>query len=66
MSLSDSELASLLDDEDYKAQKAIDKQREKDEKAVCIKNIQFVLWLQMSMHMWKKLEGIINAPLETT
>lgn len=38
MTLSDSELASLLDDEDYKAQQAIDKEREEDEKAVCIKN----------------------------
>ena len=43
MSLSDSELASLLDDEDYKAQKAIDKQREEDEKAVCTKSIESVL-----------------------
>ena len=38
MTLSDNELASLLDDEDYKAQQAIDKEREEDEKAVCIKN----------------------------
>ena len=36
LSLSESELASLLDDEDFKAQQAIDKEREEDEKAVSI------------------------------
>ena len=36
LSLSPSELASLMDDEDYKAQKAINKEREEDEKAVSI------------------------------
>ena len=65
MSLSDSELASLLDDEDYKAQKAIDKQREEDEKAVCTKSIESVLWLHMSIHMITKFEGINHLPLET-
>ena len=36
LGLDKSELASLLDDEDYRAQQAIDKEREKDETAVSI------------------------------
>ena len=34
LSLSASELASFLDEEDYKSQQAIDKEKEEDEKAV--------------------------------
>lgn len=34
LNLSNNELASLLDDEDYKAQQAINKEREEDERRV--------------------------------
>ena len=43
LSLSKSELASLLDDEDYRAQQAIDKEREEDEKAVSISLVEYCI-----------------------
>lgn len=44
LSLSDHELSSLLDDEDYAAKQALDKEREEDEKAVSIFEIKHLIY----------------------